>query len=136
MSERSFFALVIAGFVLVAYGGVSVRTPAVNADLAETAAVLATESAASPAPSEAEPPSPPAETPRAGDIPADASDGEEGGAGGPDDGTDLVVCNDRCGDGTCQETPCSGDACACAESPLSCPHDCAEVPDLAPPPGA
>jgi hypothetical protein len=34
------------------------------------------------------------------------------------------ICEDRCGDGTCQEIVCMAQGCPCPESPQSCPKDC------------
>lgn len=34
------------------------------------------------------------------------------------------ICNDLCGDGTCQEIVCLGEGCPCPETPESCPKDC------------
>lgn len=36
------------------------------------------------------------------------------------------VCKDLCGDGICQEVVCMAVGCPCAESPTSCPKDCAK----------
>ncbi|MFA7088229.1 MAG: hypothetical protein WC146_02715 [Patescibacteria group bacterium] len=38
----------------------------------------------------------------------------------------LPICEDLCGDGSCQEIVCLGQGCPCAESPTSCPQDCAK----------
>ena len=35
-----------------------------------------------------------------------------------------TVCEDLCGDGTCQEVVCMGSGCPCAETPSSCANDC------------
>jgi hypothetical protein len=35
------------------------------------------------------------------------------------------ACVDRCGDGVCQEIVCMAVGCPCAETPTSCPQDCA-----------
>ncbi len=34
------------------------------------------------------------------------------------------VCEDRCGDGICQEIVCMAIGCPCAETPETCPEDC------------
>jgi|GEM_PF-4380472 len=34
------------------------------------------------------------------------------------------ICEDLCGDGTCQEVVCMGAGCPCAETPDTCPQDC------------
>jgi len=34
------------------------------------------------------------------------------------------MCEDMCGDGTCQEMVCMAEGCPCAETPESCPEDC------------
>lgn len=36
------------------------------------------------------------------------------------------ACKDLCGDGVCQEIVCMAVGCPCAESPASCPKDCAK----------
>ncbi|MFO0416581.1 MAG: hypothetical protein ACK5Y6_04770 [Pseudomonadota bacterium] len=36
-------------------------------------------------------------------------------------------CVDRCGDGVCQEMVCMAVGCPCAETPESCPKDCAKA---------
>jgi hypothetical protein len=36
-------------------------------------------------------------------------------------------CVDRCGDGVCQEMVCMAIGCPCAETPESCPKDCAKA---------
>lgn len=36
-----------------------------------------------------------------------------------------AVCKDECGNGECQTMVCLGSGCPCAESPESCPADCA-----------
>lgn len=36
------------------------------------------------------------------------------------------ICVDKCGDDICQEIVCLGSGCPCAETPTSCPADCAE----------
>lgn len=38
---------------------------------------------------------------------------------------DFDVCTDQCGDGNCDEMVCMGTGCPCAETPDSCPEDCA-----------
>ena len=38
---------------------------------------------------------------------------------------DELYCEDLCGDGECQEMVCMGIGCPCAETPESCPEDCA-----------
>lgn len=42
------------------------------------------------------------------------------------------VCQDKCGDGTCQEIVCMGTNCPCAETKNSCPQDCPSQPDQSP----
>lgn len=49
--------------------------------------------------------------PSGGDLPA----ADEGGA-----------CKNLCGDGKCQEMVCMAVGCPCAESPMTCPADCAK----------
>lgn len=34
------------------------------------------------------------------------------------------LCDDKCGDGRCQEIVCLGTGCPCAENAQSCPQDC------------
>jgi hypothetical protein len=34
------------------------------------------------------------------------------------------LCEDKCGDGVCQEIVCMGQGCPCPESKVSCPKDC------------
>jgi hypothetical protein len=34
------------------------------------------------------------------------------------------ICEDKCGDGTCDEFACQGEGCACVESAQNCPSDC------------
>ncbi len=34
------------------------------------------------------------------------------------------ICEDRCGNGICEETVCMGEGCPCAETSSSCPRDC------------
>jgi hypothetical protein len=36
----------------------------------------------------------------------------------------VKTCEDRCGDGQCQEIVCMAIGCPCAESPMTCPKDC------------
>lgn len=38
--------------------------------------------------------------------------------------SDVKLCKDLCGDGTCQEMVCQAVGCPCAESKESCPKDC------------
>lgn len=38
----------------------------------------------------------------------------------------VKACEDRCGDGQCQEIVCMAIGCPCAESHSSCPKDCPE----------
>jgi hypothetical protein len=183
MSERTFYAFMLAGLMLLTSGFFSgppgKAEPAVQPDAAlqplvadtevpEQAAEIATTPAAVLADADVEE-EPPAMA-GGGAEPevlgaADGSADQYSGVGGPDeavcesgarrcpDGT-LVertppscefddcpdmgpsMCQDRCGDGTCQEVPCAGSNCTCDESPLSCPHDCADTPDKAEPPSA
>ena len=42
----------------------------------------------------------------------------------PTENTPDPLCEDRCGDGECQEIVCLGSGCACAESSETCPQDC------------
>lgn len=44
-----------------------------------------------------------------------------------EDCTDVPICVDKCGDGICAENVCTGTGCPCAESPTTCPEDCAQV---------
>lgn len=41
-------------------------------------------------------------------------------------GTAKKACKDQCGDGFCQEIVCMAIGCPCAETPQSCPDDCAK----------
>lgn len=44
-----------------------------------------------------------------------------------DRGADPVgLCENRCGNGRCEEIVCMGSSCPCAESAESCPADCGE----------
>jgi hypothetical protein len=45
------------------------------------------------------------------------------GANG-DSGAKSELCEDKCGDGVCQEIVCLGSSCPCAETASSCPLDC------------
>lgn len=38
----------------------------------------------------------------------------------------LPTCEDKCGDGTCQEVVCEAMGCPCAETATNCPQDCAQ----------
>ncbi|MBN2517462.1 MAG: hypothetical protein JXB14_01315 [Candidatus Altiarchaeota archaeon] len=38
---------------------------------------------------------------------------------------EVAICEDRCGDGFCDDMVCLGEGCPCAETPESCPEDCA-----------
>lgn len=40
------------------------------------------------------------------------------------DRADESICEDMCGDGTCQEIVCMGSGCPCAETAQNCPEDC------------
>jgi hypothetical protein len=35
------------------------------------------------------------------------------------------LCKNACGNGTCEQMVCMGEGCPCAETPASCPDDCA-----------
>ena len=35
-----------------------------------------------------------------------------------------IICNDLCGDGTCNEIVCMGQGCPCPENKDTCPKDC------------
>ncbi|HTM68540.1 MAG TPA: hypothetical protein VL426_04525 [Candidatus Binatia bacterium] len=131
MSEQLFYALALAGLMLVTSGCLSPRAgTATNVPQAKVdAAVVAAPPPAAtgkkdgvPAVPASEPPAPAPAVSGAGDD----ADLEGGGSGGPDA---EEVCMDLCGDGTCQEASCVGRDCICEESPLSCPADCAERPD-------
>lgn len=37
------------------------------------------------------------------------------------------LCKDKCGNGTCEQIVCLGSTCPCAETPASCPEDCAAI---------
>jgi hypothetical protein len=37
----------------------------------------------------------------------------------------LAACQNKCGDGTCDQIVCQGTDCPCAETPENCPADCA-----------
>lgn len=39
---------------------------------------------------------------------------------------DKIVCEDRCGDGECEEIVCMAVGCPCAETAADCPEDCTE----------
>jgi hypothetical protein len=39
-------------------------------------------------------------------------------------GSGNGICEDLCGDGTCQEMVCMAEGCPCAETPETCPEDC------------
>src|SRR5688500_1782659 len=186
MSERTFYAGVLAALMLVSSGVLS--GPSEKAAVAVNSGVAAEPLVAAvvvPEPAEEVPAAPgtvPGEADAKEELSAAAGGGAEpevkgatdeapeaddrySGVGGPDeamceagarrcpDGS-LVermppscefddcpdmgpsMCQDRCGDGICQEIPCAGSNCTCDESPLSCPTDCADIPDKAEPPGA
>ena len=40
------------------------------------------------------------------------------------DTNDKTICEDRCGDGECQEFVCMAIGCPCVENKESCPEDC------------
>lgn len=39
---------------------------------------------------------------------------------------ETPICEDTCGNGTCEEIVCQGSGCPCAETPQSCPQDCSD----------
>ena len=39
--------------------------------------------------------------------------------------SDKRVCQNRCGNGRCEEMVCQALGCPCAETPITCPQDCA-----------
>jgi len=43
----------------------------------------------------------------------------------PSENDEVGICNNLCGNGTCEEMVCMGSGCPCAETPDSCPQDCA-----------
>jgi len=45
---------------------------------------------------------------------------------------DQATCENRCGDGQCAEIVCLAIGCPCAETPESCPQDCAAPPNNEP----
>lgn len=56
------------------------------------------------------------------------TDNGQNNNGNTDNGS---ICQNTCGNGTCEEIVCQGSGCPCAETPTSCPQDCAEDGDSA-----
>jgi hypothetical protein len=46
------------------------------------------------------------------------------------DGDDVAICENTCGNGTCEEIVCQGSGCPCAETADSCPQDCSADSDV------
>jgi len=44
----------------------------------------------------------------------------------------LPICENKCGNGTCEMVACLGTGCPCVETEMTCPSDCAEKPQPAP----
>ena len=39
----------------------------------------------------------------------------------------VIVCEDKCGDGICQEVVCQAESCPCVETVSTCAEDCVEI---------